>query len=162
MTKNFHKHLLVWYLFLGVFSLMFVTGCGDDNPTTEPSCTVTISNFTISPTTISRSAVINGTATLSGSVTYSEDLGLDDNTLRAFAQQIYYSSNNSYSSNDILLTAFAPTVSSTGKVTIDQIELDNSVPTGAGYLISRFDAVPCSLGGTIPSDEKAVAITINN
>ena len=165
MNQLFSKYQLFLLAFCGIASLFFYTSCGDDNTSTEPNCTVSITNFSIAPTTFSKSSIINGTATLSGSITFQEDLGLDDNTLRSLAQQIYYSSNNTYSSNDILLTAFAPTVSHSGNkatLTIDQIELDSSIPTGAGFFIARFDPVPCSLGGSIPADEQAIAVSINN
>ena len=154
--------IALFILSLGVLSIPSCT----ETTTTTDSCDLLINSLTLKSTSLARGSSLGGSnsANDAGTIVFSNDVDLDNTRLRDLAQQMYLSSDNQYSSGDVLLTAFTNTPTSSGStVTIkyDQIDIPSNATTGSAFILVRISGEPCPTGGSIPSVTKAVAVTIN-
>lgn len=158
--------IALFILSLGVLSM---PSCTETTTTTTDSCDLLINSLTLKSTSLARGSSLgdgdgSNSANDAGTIVFSNDVDLDNTRLRDLAQQMYLSSDNQYSSGDVLLTAFTNTPTSSGStVTIkyDQIDIPSNATTGSAFILVRISGEPCPTGGSIPSVTKAVAVTIN-
>lgn len=154
-------------LFMLSVGILTMPSCTETATTTD-SCDLTISSLSLKSTSLTRGGSLgdgdgSNSTNDAGSIVFSNDVGLDNTRLRDLAQQMYLSTDNQFSSGDILLTAFTNTPSGSSSVTIkyDQIDIPSNAPTGAAFVLVRISGEPCPTGGSIPSVTKAVAVTVN-
>ncbi|HRI27149.1 MAG TPA: hypothetical protein PK715_03750, partial [Chitinophagales bacterium] len=86
---------------LALVSVLIFNAC-EETTTPDDNCSLTMNSFNVNPKTFS------GGATLTGTVTITETLNLSDATLKALTR-FYLSTDNTYSNNDVQLTAFVAT-----------------------------------------------------
>lgn len=157
--------IALFILSLGVLSIPSCT----ETTTTTDSCDLLINSLTLKSTSLTRGGSLgdgdgSNSANDAGTIVFTNDVDLDNTRLRDLAQQMYLSSDNQYSSGDVLLTAFTNTPTSSGStVTIkyDQIDIPSNATTGSAFILVRISGEPCPTGGSIPSVTKAVAVTIS-
>ncbi len=139
---------------LGIVVLF--NACTEEGTTTD-DCSITINNFTVSPTTFSAGA------TLTGTVTINDKVGLDALTARTVTQ-LYLSTDASYSNGDVQLDAFtdpATLSGSTYTVNFNQIDIPFGTSSGSYHIIARIPSQNC--GGGVSSGEttRSKAVSIN-
>ncbi len=135
--------------------LMF-NACGDTTVTPD-NCSISISSFNVSPKTFAAGA------TLTGSITFADNVGLDDLTARSVTE-LYLSADAAYSSSDTQLDAFTDPPTHSGSnttVVFDQIDIPNGISAGSYYIVARIDSQPCGGGESSTATTKSVAVTVN-
>lgn len=150
-------------------ALTTVWSCTETTTTTTESCDLTASGFSLSSTSLTRGQSLgdsNGSNSAgdAGSVTLTQDMGLSTTRLRDLSQQLYLSTDNQYSNSDIALTAFTNTPTTSGNSTTikyDQIDIPSNAATGAAFILLHISGEPCPTGGSIPTVNRSVAVTIN-
>lgn len=150
----FLRSALLFALFMGI---LFINGC-DETTTTTDECSLTITAFSVTPTTLS-----DLTTNSSGTVTVQDKIGLEDIDLRANLA-VYLSTDNTYNSADEDITPFTDDIAHNGTtttVTLGNFEIPSGTPAGSYFLIARIGAYPCSGGESTTVTSKSFAVTIN-
>lgn len=143
---------------LALVSVLIFNAC-EETTTPDDNCSLTMNSFNVNPKTFS------GGATLTGTVSITETLNLSDATLKALTR-FYLSTDNTYSNNDVQLTAFVATnglVANGNQTTLtyDQIDIPNNATSGSYFILARIEERPCPEGGSTSVALRSVAVTIN-
>lgn len=124
---------------------------------TPDDCSISINSFNVSPTSFAAGA------TLTGSISFSDNVGLDNLTARNVAE-LYLSSDNSYSSGDVQLDAFTDPATlngSTYSVNFNQIDIPFGTASGSYHIIARIAAQNCGGGVSSSAVTSSKAVTVN-
>ncbi len=155
LHRCFNPFLKLLTLAIAIVGVLAINSCGETGVTPD-DCSITITSFNVTPKTFSSNA------TLTGSVTFTDNVGMNDLTARSVTE-LYLSTDATYSSGDTQLDAFtdAPTHSGTSTtVVFDQIDIPN-ISAGSYYIVARIDSQPCGAGESSSPTTKSVAVTVN-
>lgn len=135
--------------------LLIFHACTEESTTED--CSISISNFTVSPTTFAPGANITGT------VTFTDKVGLDNLTARNVTE-LYLSTDATYSSSDTQLDSFTDPAALSGTtytINFNQIDIPFGIAAGSYQIIARIGSQNC--GGGLSSDAatRSKAVTIN-